>query len=123
MSWLEDLHNERIFHYDCGDKRLTGNIKQLSEIAQKDLVGVPGEMLYFEDETYEYAGFDSTHVGQMSMVEYEKNGRKAYRIKDSSGRIRYIAKSKHEYLKHGEIDGKKLKRRGQVSLAKAGELT
>jgi hypothetical protein len=123
MSWLEDLHAERIFHYDSGEDRITGNIQDLSLLAKKDVVGVPGEMIYVDDKTYEYAGFDSIKAAQMSKVEFEKNGRKAYRITDSSGKIRYIAKSKHEYLKHGEIEGKKLQRRGKVTPLKAGENT
>ena len=120
MSWIEDLHNSRVFNYKFTDRDelLSGTISELSEMTGMTVEGVPGEVLQFDGSTVEYAGFESVKVASMSLVSYEKNGRKAYKITDPSGKIRYISKSKHDYLKHGEIDGKKLKRRGSASLMK-----
>jgi hypothetical protein len=116
MSWLEDLHKERVFNYtDITGETLSGNVEELSGLAEKPILGEPGESFMYMDHVYFYNGFDSIKPEGMTVVSFEKNGRKAYQIKDSSGKIRYIAKSKHEYLKHGEIDGKKLTRKGKAT--------
>jgi hypothetical protein len=121
MSWLEDLNKDRVYNYKSGDKLLSGTLSELSEIAA-DLNGEYGEEFIYEGDKYVYAGFEPVKSSQMTSVMYEQNGRKAYKITDPSGKIRYIAKSKHDYLKHGEINGQKLKRRGQSSIAKGSEL-
>lgn len=122
MGWIEDLSKERVFNYTCGDEIISGTLEGLSATTGQEVKGEPGETISCDGLVYEYAGFEPAHVSTMSMVMFEKNGRKAYRIKDPSGKVRYIAKSKHEYLKHGYIDGKKVQKRGKVTPLK-GEPT
>lgn len=57
-----------------------------------------------EEGIAEYAGFEPDEVKQVNIVEYDKNGRKAVRIRGRNGEIQHISKTKLKYMKTGRIE-------------------
>lgn len=105
MNWLAELNKERIFNYRSEDGSvIRGTISDLSVIFSREIVGEPGEKFSHESHEYEYAGFDAIKSEQKSIVEFEKNGRKAVMIRNPDGSIDYHSKTKMHYAKTGKVE-------------------
>lgn len=101
MSWLD----ERTIKYRY--KMEDGSIKHLelpvSEEAPKTRLF---EHAIGRFATGTYDGFEPEVVEQINVVEFDKNGRKAVRITDKNGKVRYQSKSKLHWAKTGRIENK-----------------
>jgi hypothetical protein len=54
-------------------------------------------------EQAEYDGFNPLQLSLRGKVSYEQNGRKAFRITDGKGGVRYVSETKERYLESGDV--------------------
>lgn len=98
MSWLDDLNNKRVYHYETEEgARITGTLPDINEELGLNLEGDPGETFEFEGELYTRGGFEPIKINLATRVFYEKNGRKAYKIGND-----YVSATKEQYMRTGE---------------------
>ena len=104
MSWLNDVDRIRIYNFALPDGNVArGTLKQLSELAGKEVLGEPGEVIAIDGVEASYAGFEPVHIAQQNSVEFEKNGIKALRVRKSDGTIQYVSKTRMHYQNTGQI--------------------
>lgn len=132
MGWLDNLNEDRIFKYLPLDEKnpceaVTGNKKQLSKTFAVNVEGIPGEVLKDPktEYRYAYAGFEPVALGLVTKVVFEKNGRKAIRIKDQEGKTTTRSMSRENLLngKGVTITGEKRDAKGELTGKKSYEVT
>jgi len=100
MSWLDDLeYNYRYKCTGCGEA-IRRRSKEGTDVMRNKFVLCPDC-----GSTTEYEGFDAEPCKQTHRVEYEQNGRKAVAIRGKDGKMKYVSKTKLNYLKTGRSDG------------------
>jgi len=99
MSWLNDDDRTLVFKYVCED-----NHETLSEmlVSEQDYIS-PVECGACK-KSAAYAGFLPMELKMVNKVAFDQNGRKAYKIKDGSGKTCYISQTKYKYMETGKID-------------------
>ncbi len=93
MGWLDEAEYE--FQYRCAD----GHISAWRE---KTCDKEPREC-HECGERAEYLRFEAQPMLLRGRVSYEQNGRKALRITDGSGGVRYTSVTKENYLETGDV--------------------
>ena len=101
MDWLSKLHDETLFRYRNSrtDEVICVPLSLLEEWLNISIKGEPGEEFYFAGDRYTYAGFEPRKLNIMTKITFEKNGRKALKIKDADGQESIRSMSKENYLK------------------------
>ena len=95
MSWL----GERTLEHEYA--RPDGEIIVLQLKAEEDR---PESITCDDGAEARFKQTRKFELNQTNIVEYDKNGRKAFRIKDGKGNIRYVSKTKMHYMKTGRIE-------------------
>lgn len=95
MGWLSDRDIKHRY------KMPDGSIRHLvlSASAEASPAHTFGDFI-----TGVYSGFEPDVVEQVTVIEYEQNGRKAVKVRNKDGSTRYVSKSKLNYLKTGRIE-------------------
>jgi len=94
MSWIDEREIVYLYKLENGETRKLALPVSFS----------PEETCLFEDGLEgKYVGFEPEVVKQTNVVEYDKHGRKALRIKDKNGNLTHISKSKYNYMKTGKV--------------------
>ena len=55
-------------------------------------------------EMAQYAGFEPVKLGGTTVVEYEQNGRRAYRIKHANGNVTHVSATRRLYQETSRIE-------------------
>lgn len=97
MSWLDD--RDVVYRYKCPD----GELLHL-KLHVKDEVPPSINHPDKPDVVAEYAGFEPEEVKQVDVVAYDKNGRRAFRIRNKDGSVTHISRSKALYMKTGRVE-------------------
>lgn len=95
MSWIAD--REIKYRYRMPDETLRLLILKADQDA-------PQEHTFEDGQVGVYCGFEPDVVQQTNIVEFDKNGRKAVRIRNPDGTVRHVSKTKLNYMKTGRIE-------------------
>lgn len=93
MNWISDLSYN--FEFKCPDNHKT---------VVRAKVQPPPPACEECQQTTQYVGFQAQKVKQTTVVEYDKNGRKAVAVRNKDGTMQYLSKTKLNYLKTGRVE-------------------
>lgn len=100
MSWIEDEAKRTIYNYKGNlGGHLSGTLEDLSSKCGKDLIGQYEETFTYEGENFSYSGFNPKESNIMTKIVFEKNGRKAIRVKHTDGKSHVRSMSKENLLR------------------------
>jgi hypothetical protein len=124
MSWIDELQRETVYQYTNRD---TGETFSATKEILEEQLGVkltcsPGDSFEHEGGVYHYAGFEPRKLGMMMKTTFEKNGRKAVRIKHGNGTQAVRSMSRDNYLKGKGTDSVLTKGCREASAKKKEEI-
>ena len=98
MSWLDELEYVHRYVCECGYEthRKLHAKEKFPEFVTCEDCGKPSKR----------AGLIPIKLGGHTAVQYEKNGRVAYRITDSNGMVQHVSATKRNYLNSGKIQSR-----------------
>jgi hypothetical protein len=101
MSWLNEL--EYKYRYKCKacDAITRIRSKEGTDEMRAKAVDTPCSECGYGTE---YQGFDPEPLKQTHEVAFEQNGRKGIAIRGKDGKMKYISKTKRDYMKTGNSE-------------------
>ena len=93
MSWLSETEYE--YRYKCGSGHTSIYVAHACDKEPRNC--------HECSEPAEYDGFNPLQLNLRGKVSYEQNGRKAFRVTDGKGGVRYVSETKERYLESGEV--------------------
>lgn len=131
MGWLDDLNKERVYNYARADEAdpcemISGTKDDLMKTFNSEIECSSGEVLVCPQTSYKYvyAGFQPIKLGLATKIVFEKNGRKAVRMRDSDGKTTIRSMTRENYMKGKgvKVTGDKRDSKGEKTGQKSFEV-